>query len=296
MGSAADQKSTLNCVIDFVLPLIHQHLQHRRLDKDHPNRPFFLAISGTQGSGKSTLASALCDVLRRQKPCLQVASVSIDDFYLKKDDLDDLSHAFPGNKLVSVRGPPGTHDVRLAAQTMEALAADPTSSGRPSVTIPRYDKSAFDGRGDRLPPSEWEVIQTPVDVVILEGWCLGFQRLPEDKLEEAIAEARRNGQADKPVGGPSGRAILLQHPPEHLCQMNEALRGYTPGLGVTAFTDKINWDAFIHLDTADLQNVYKWRWEQEAKLRAATGSGMSKEQVEKFSAFTPTQTSAPITP
>ncbi|KAL4892995.1 P-loop containing nucleoside triphosphate hydrolase protein [Aspergillus ambiguus] len=258
-------RSTLNRVIEFVLPLLDQHLQHQQ-----------------SGSGKSTLASALYDEFRQRSPSLQVAFVSLDGFYLKKDDLDSLSRASPGNKLVSVRGPPGTHDVHHAAQTLKTLAEGPSHSGRTSVTIPIYDKGAFKGRGDRLPPSEWRVIQTPVNVVIFEGWCLGFRHLPQDKLEKAISDAIRQDQSDKSQRRKSGSAILLEHSPEHLCQMNEALRSYTQGTGVTAFTDAVDWDAFIQLDTIDLQNVYRWRWEQEARMRAATGKGMTEEEVKEF--------------
>lgn len=268
---------TLDRVTEFVLPLLQQH------ERVQPRRPFFLAISGIQGSGKSTLASALRDALVHANPSLRVICVSIDDFYLKKDDLDALSRAFPGNRLLSVRGPPGTHDVHLAARTMEALAESPTSTGRSSLAIPKYDKGAFGGRGDRLPSSEWEIITTPVDVVILEGWCLGFQPLSEDELAKAIASEHGGKSSPK---GHVAHVALHQHSPEHLRYMNQALGGYgRDGGGVTAFTEKVNWDAFIHLDTDSLQNVYRWRWEQEAKMRATTGNGMTEAEVERFSMF-----------
>lgn len=41
-------------------------------------------------------------------------------------------------------------------------------------------------------------------------------------------------------------------------------------------------DAFIHIDAADLQCVYKWRLEQEAGLRTKKGSGMTDDQVRIF--------------
>ncbi|RAH86931.1 P-loop containing nucleoside triphosphate hydrolase protein [Aspergillus japonicus CBS 114.51] len=287
MATTGNTPCTLDRVTAFVLPLLQQHAQHQQqLESNQPRRPFFLAISGIQGSGKSTLASALQDALAHSShPGLHVACVSIDDFYLKKDDLDALSRAFPGNRLVSVRGPPGTHDVHLAARTMEALAESPPSwPGGSSWAIPKYDKGAFGGRGDRLPSSGWEPITAPVDVVILEGWCLGFQPLSADELETAIAEATSEHAAGTPSWRDSpGSAALQQHASEHLRYMNHALAGYSrDGGGVTAFTEKVNWDAFIHLDTDDLQNVYTWRWEQEAKLRATTGNGMAAEEVQRF--------------
>jgi len=41
-------------------------------------------------------------------------------------------------------------------------------------------------------------------------------------------------------------------------------------------------DAFIHIDAENTKWVYQWRLEAEVKLRAAKGSGMTDEQVEKF--------------
>jgi len=41
-------------------------------------------------------------------------------------------------------------------------------------------------------------------------------------------------------------------------------------------------DAFIHIDAENTKWVYRWRLEAEVKLRAAKGSGMTDEQVERF--------------
>jgi D-glycerate 3-kinase len=38
----------------------------------------------------------------------------------------------------------------------------------------RYDKSAYSGQGDRADPSTWPAAAAPVDVVLFEGWMLGF--------------------------------------------------------------------------------------------------------------------------
>ena len=56
--------------------------------------------------------------------------------------------------------------------------------------------------------------------------------------------------------------------------VNERLRGYD------ALTDTLN--AFIHIDAEDTQFVYPWRLEQEAKMRAEKGRGMSDEEVVDF--------------
>ena len=41
-------------------------------------------------------------------------------------------------------------------------------------------------------------------------------------------------------------------------------------------------DAFIHVDAAETNFVYKWRLEQEAALRRDKGAGMNDDQVMKF--------------
>jgi D-glycerate 3-kinase len=65
------------------------------------------------------------------------------------------------------------------------------------VEIPRFDKSLYDGEGDRLPLDGTGIIikQPPtVDVVILEGWFIGFHPIPIEDLQsrwENIWKAER---------------------------------------------------------------------------------------------------------
>ncbi len=135
-------------------------------------------------------------------------------------------------------------------------------SGQP-VRIPQYDKAAFSGLGDRVPASQWPLVngpgQRPVEVVVLEGWCVGFR-----SLDEAAVEARWRAPA----------RTLHKHKLEHLLFINDQLRAYD------AVTNLL--DAFIHIDTSDTAFVYDWRLEQEAALRRETGSGMTDEQVVRF--------------
>jgi D-glycerate 3-kinase len=44
-----------------------------------------------------------------------------------------------------------------------------------STLIPFYDKSLKNGNGDRANPSEFKKVSGPIDLVLLEGWMLGFQ-------------------------------------------------------------------------------------------------------------------------
>jgi D-glycerate 3-kinase len=155
---------------------------------------------------------------------LRVAVISIDDFYLQNKDQRKLAEANPQNPLVQHRGQPSTHDIHLAASTLNSL-----SEGKPTK-IPRYDKSAFNGRGDREPESEWEAINSSgpastVDIVILEGWCVGFRSLPPEEVKkqwQAAVELRKAAEQGK--GEYNGR--LGWNRLEDVLFVNEQLKKY----------------------------------------------------------------------
>ncbi|TPX18938.1 uncharacterized protein E0L32_011416 [Thyridium curvatum] len=146
----------------------------------------------------------------------------------------------------------------LARSFFSALCA-----GEPT-RVPQYDKSAFSGLGDRAPESQWVAVNGPdqarVQVVIIEGWCVGFR---------AAAPADVEAKWRAP-----GSRTLHAHKLEHLFFVNDRLRGYD------AVTDLL--DAFVHVDAEDTEYVYDWRLQQEAQLRRERGAGMTDEQVVKF--------------
>ncbi|KFA62515.1 hypothetical protein S40285_05589 [Stachybotrys chlorohalonatus IBT 40285] len=245
-----DDKTPL-CV-PFILERLRQH------QATSPTRPFIIGLNGIQGAGKTTLVSALSESLESQHVPTLVCS--IDDFYLKHDDQVALAKANADNALLQHRGEPGTHDIPLAKSVFDALVQH-----RPTK-LPRYDKAAFSGQGDRLPESQWRPVnqpgQPPVQAVILEGWSVGFR-----PLDAADVEARWNAPS----------RTLKQHRLEHLLHINDKLREYD------ALTDLF--DAFIHIDAEDLEYVYDWRLQQEEHLREDKGdpnAGMTAEQVAKF--------------
>ena len=217
--------------------------------------PLVLGISGPQGSGKTTLANQLVKQLSSAPSSLRVVSFSIDDIYLPHDELVALAKANPDNKLLQHRGEPGTHDVELGVETLESLLA-----GKPTP-IPSYDKSKFDGHGDRVPSSEWTVAQPPFDVILFDGWCLGFQAISSDEVAEKRATSKYPG-------------TLSQHKPEHLLFVNEKLKGYS------RLWEKL--DAVIWLNAQDISFVYAWRLQQEHAMKAALGKAMTDDQVKNF--------------
>ena len=89
----------------------------------------------------------------------------------------------PDNFLLGVRGNALTHDVELGRKTLENL--ENLGKGSTSETkLPRYDKSAYEGKGDRADEASWPVVKAPVDVVLFEGWMLGFTPVSDEEASK----------------------------------------------------------------------------------------------------------------
>jgi D-glycerate 3-kinase len=189
----------------------------------------------------------------------------LDDFYKTHDELVAQRDRDPNNKLYRTRGQPGTHDEQLAREFFSDLKK---YNGRGSVKIPSFDKSKYNGEGDRAPQSEWTTILQKPDVVVFEGWCVGFQPVPQSFIEERYTLAKAGKLT---VNTPANHQL------PHLFEVNENLERYCD-----AFMGPKQFDFFIHIDTDDLRNVYIWRLQQEHKMIEAKGSGMSDEQVRAF--------------
>lgn len=95
------------------------------------------------------------------------------------------------------------------------------------MKLPRYDKSLNQGNGDRVIPPNAPV-EVP-EVVIVEGWCVGFKSLGEDEVRLRFA----NGE----VGGGLLKKVLEQEDPpreekarlqvlESLLEVDRSLAGY----------------------------------------------------------------------
>lgn len=188
------------------------------------------AIAGLQGTGKSTLSGQVADLAAGQDR--KVVSLSIDDFYLGHEARQRLGREI--HPLCATRGVPGTHDVALACEVLDGLAA-----GRPTA-LPRFDKIA----DDRLPESQWPVIDH-ADFVILEGWFLKVP--PEDA--DALAEPLNRLEHDEDPDGTWRR------------WSNDAL-----GRDYPALWQRLPRLLFLQGPGFDI--VPRWRWQQEQTLQA----------------------------
>lgn len=194
-----------------------------------------IGLSAPQGAGKTTLTQYL--VQKLQQNGYRAASLSIDDFYLTREEQVKLAKQFSDNPYLQQRGYPGTHDLNLGTRTLESL-----KEGK-SIPLPRYDKSAHQGRGDRCAESTWPTSAPGLDVVFLEGWMLGFQKA--------------DGLADP-----------------HLRVINEFLPAYK------AWTDQLK--AFIWLEPEEARYVLEWRVEAEERMKAEGRPGMSRSEIEAY--------------
>ncbi|ODQ65397.1 P-loop containing nucleoside triphosphate hydrolase protein [Nadsonia fulvescens var. elongata DSM 6958] len=228
--------------------------------------PLIVGICGPQGSGKSTLVKQLYALLTTGRDYnYRVVQVSIDDFYLKHEEQIELSYKNPGNQLLALRGEPGTHDIKLAINTISALISQKNDG---ATVVPRYDKSCYGGSGDRLPVDQWETQCDTVDIILFEGWCIGFKALDDDYLIQLVHDKKQAAINDAQM------CHIAKHPLEHIQVINNNLRSYIDLWNLL--------DCFLQLDTQNINNVYKWRLQQEHQLIRQKGSGLTDDQVVNF--------------
>ncbi|MAM71809.1 MAG: kinase [Gammaproteobacteria bacterium] len=213
--------------------------------------PFVLGINGCQGSGKSTLA-ALLVILFQEMTGIKSINLSLDDFYLTRAERKTLAEQV--HPLLMTRGVPGTHDVPLAMDIIAAL-----KSGEP-VAIPRFDKAT----DERFAANLWPQIKAPVDVIIMEGWCLGVRAQKPHELQKPlnILEAEEDAEG-------LWRTYVNE-------KLEHEYRGFFGLL-----------DMLVMLRAPGFERVIDWRLQQEEKLAARvenknTKRIMSRDQLIRF--------------
>ena len=206
----------------------------------HTRRPLLVGIGGGQGAGKSTLTEFVSQLLKQQYG-LSVQALSLDDFYCTKDQRRVLASQI--HPLLATRGVPGTHELELLNQVLSGL-----QNGQP-VTVPRFSK-ALD---DRLPTDQWHKVKQPVDMVLLEGWCVGAQPQPQEQLAEPLNSLEREQDLDGQWRGYINQQLQTEY--RALFQQLQSL---------------------VYLQVPNMEAVRQWRYQQQ------NGEQLSRQQVAGF--------------
>ncbi|XHX77621.1 MAG: glycerate kinase [Stenomitos frigidus ULC029] len=208
------------------------------------DRPWIQGILGGQGTGKTTLGAILALIL--QACGYKTISVSLDDFYKTYDERLRLQERDPR---LLWRGPPGTHDLELGLQTLDALRQ--VTPERP-IALPRFDKSLHNGAGDRTTPT----LLSGADIVLFEGWFVGVRPVDPAVFEPAIA----------PITTADDRAFARD--------MNTLLSDYLP------LWERL--DSLIVLHPVDYRLSKQWRKQAEQQMQATGKPGMSEAEIDVF--------------
>lgn len=179
-------------IVSFLLPLIQLHKHKHATNRVLP--PFFLGVCGIQGCGKTTLTRELQGLLTRPPYNLRVLGFSLDDLCLPRCELRALADKHAQNPFLMQRGLPGTHDMHLAGSFFDHLSRQ-GSDVDAIVRVPTYDKSANAGEGDRVDEGLWREEKSPWDIIVFEGWMVGFTPLGRVEVERRWLENKktRNG-------------------------------------------------------------------------------------------------------
>lgn len=192
---------------------------------------YVVGINGGQGTGKSTLAAFLELVLHDNE--LNVVALSIDDFYLTRTEREALARVV--HPLLTTRGVPGTHDVGLLASCLSGLKS---ATSETTLQLPQFSKADDDRSATHL------TVKGPVNVVLLEGWCVATPPQPSTDLDDPVNALERDHDSD-------GRWRRW---------VNDQLREHYSGIFAQL-------DAILYLQAPSFKAVYRWRVYQERELR-----------------------------
>ncbi|OLY78422.1 putative kinase mug58 [Smittium mucronatum] len=267
--------------------ILKTHKSHSVGSKD----TLIVGLSGPQGSGKTTICADLISSLHQNG--LIATTFSTDDVYIPFSEQVGNAEKYPGNRLVEFRGNAGTVHVDLAVDTLNKLKR--MNETGEMVSIPIFNKSLNGGRGDRLPEAEWRKVGPRLDVVLFEGWNLGFPPVPREQVTEICSLIKSRSGPLLPISSNPNETDY------HLgTSLNNGYRASSkfsePELQlinslISSHSAMYNMlDAFIHFRAASLEYIYEWRWQQEQALaisvansNASKSAGtLTKQQVIDF--------------
>lgn len=237
---------------DYYLPLGKHYINDR---KEKKIKTYIIGIQGWPGTGKTVFAESIKFFLESMG--YKVKGFSIDDFYKSNIERLRMARIYKGNPFYQIsRGMPGTHNHIKLLDTLKKA-----KSGN-YFELPVFDKSLHNGRGDVVD----DVIKVSgrQDFILLEGWCVNMPYIKSDKFSLIMSQ---NAYANK---------IFKELDPKK--EYFEVVMGYIKKY------QKI-WDLLDNRTLIAGENIElleEWRAEQEERLIAAKGSGMTQEEIHEF--------------
>lgn len=234
----ASEMAILKTLWNLWLPLAMQLAQYRQ----NLGHPLIQGILGGQGTGKTTLAAILILILGQIG--YRTIGLSLDDLYKTYAERQRLKEQDP--RLIW-RGPPGTHDVELGIAVLDRLRQQPGK-----IEIPRFDKFAWGGEGDRSQP---EIVEN-IDIVLFEGWFVGV----------------------RPIA-----TVAFDNPPPPI--ITDADRAFAADLNVKLQDYLPLWkrlDRLMVLYPTDYRLSQQWRRQAEQQAISAGKTGMTDEKIDRF--------------
>lgn len=205
--------------------------------------PALIGVGGAQGSGKTTLCRAYAEASGGR-----VAHFSLDDVYLTRAERERLAET--RHPLFITRGPPGTHDLKLAEDTIDALCEAAPDTRTP---LPHFDKA----RDDRAPPESWPVFTGRPTAILVDGWCMGAAELGDEGAPINALEAEED------AGGAWRKAVA-----EHLAS------------DYWSFFDPF--DAMVYLQAPSFDIVRSWRGQQEEEMLGRAMTDEERVRLDRF--------------
>lgn len=206
-------------------------------------QPWIQGILGGQGTGKTTLGKILTWILTHLG--YSTRALSIDDLYKTYLERQQLRKEDP--RLIW-RGPPGTHDLELGMNLLDRFR---NPQGQ-TIAVPRFDKSLWEGQGDRIEP----LLVQGVDILLWEGWFVGVR-----PVNPAVFES-------------PPWPIITEADRRFAREMNQRLHDYLP------LWDRL--DGLMVLYPEDYRLSLQWRMQAEREMKAQGKAGMSDGEIEEF--------------
>jgi len=239
-----------NFFVEVVIPLSDYFNSFQKR-----NIPYFIGLTGGQGSGKTTLSifiqKILEDVFKKRS-----VGFSIDDIYKTKEEREKIAKKI--HPLCSVRGVPGTHDIRLGNKTIDSLFRARSNT---YTYIPSFSKIL----DMHHPKKDWRKYKGRPDFIFFDAWCGGAKPIPDNKWRPPLNKLEKEKDPDQVWARWSN---------------NELAGDYQK------LFDRF--DKLVFIQVEKMENVYENRWLQEKNMSKGIKDEkllkniMNKDQIKNF--------------